>query len=99
VLISGTLIPAQKYLPAESGKQQERQHPESQRERAITQHRRQQTAEYIFRGELDEEQARQNASFQQIDPANINAISSYNDTAAASPSNPERKGQLLDIFL
>lgn len=99
MLISGTLIPAQKYLPAESGRQQERQHPEPQRERAITQHRRQQTAEYIFRGELDEEQARQNATYQQIDPANVSAISSYNDTASASPATPDRKGQLLDIFL
>ena len=98
MLISGTFIPAQKYLPAESGRQ-DRQHPESQRERAIAQQRRQQTTEYIFQGELEDEQARQQTTQQHIDPANITAISRYNDTASASPSSLERKGQLLDIFL
>ena len=98
MLISGNFIPAQKYLPAERGRE-DRNPDQSQQGRSIAQQRRQQAAEYIFQGELEDEQARQSASSQRIDPANISAISSYNDTASASPGSPERKGQLLDIFL
>ena len=98
MLISGTYIPAQKYLPADTSRQ-ERNQPDAQRERSIAQQRRQETVEYIFQGELEDEPTNAASSNQVIDPANANAIASYNDTAAASPFNVERRGQLLDIFL
>lgn len=98
MLISGSLIPAQKFLPADQNRQ-ERVQPDAQRERSVAQQRRQQTVEYLFRGEFDEDRSAASPGRQSIDPANAGAIASYNDTAGVSPYTVERKGRLLDIFL
>lgn len=64
---------------------------------------RQQTAEYVFRGELldDVVSEHQNRpiNHQQIDPANRTAISSYLDTDSVSLHQPVRQGRLVDIFI
>ncbi|MBC8211132.1 MAG: hypothetical protein H8E21_08675 [Gammaproteobacteria bacterium] len=60
---------------------------------------RQQTVEYVFKGELleqisaDQQQRKRNP--QSIDPANQGAISSYTRTAEATA----QQGRLLDIFI
>lgn len=64
---------------------------------------RQQTTEYVFRGELldDVVSQQQNRPFnrQQIDPANRTAISNYLDTDSLSLQQPDRQGHLVDIFI
>ena len=64
---------------------------------------RQQTVEYVFRGEFSEDLVndqpnRPNVN-QQIDPANREAISSYLETNATTAIAPERQGRFLDIFI
>jgi hypothetical protein len=60
---------------------------------------RQQTVEYVFKGELLEEittdQQNRKRNPQSIDPANQGAISRYADTAETTL----RQGRLLDIFI
>lgn len=65
---------------------------------------RQQTVEYVFRGDLFEDvvndQRNQNNINQQIDPANREAISSYVETGNTGTSfDNERQGRFLDIFI
>lgn len=64
---------------------------------------RQQTVEYVFRGEffedvVNDQQSQSNVN-QQIDPANREAISSYVETNATSAIVPERQGRFVDIFI
>ena len=60
-----------------------------------------QTAEFIHRGEIEDNTGRrdQHHTSPHVDPANRLAIHRYQDTAAASIHSPDRKGQMLDIFL
>jgi len=64
---------------------------------------RQQTVEYVFRGEFDDEllfdEQNRYANAQLIDPANREAISAYVDTDTVSLQRPERQGRLLDVFI
>lgn len=95
--ISGNLLPP----PSSSLNQSlsENRHSESKRHLDTDQKSRQQTVEYVFEGEVLEQVAaegqRQKAYAQSIDPANRNAISSYEKT----DSNMDHQGRLVDIFI
>lgn len=101
MVITGRLLPPSTGLVPDQN-QRERQAPEQQRDR-LADYRRQQTAEYVFRGVLEDEpdsaQNYRTLHYQQIDPANQKAIHRYTDTAATSIDSPQRQGRLLDIFL
>lgn len=79
------------------------QQPALQRFRESARQNRNQTVEYIFRGDYEEQffnDARvQNNFNQQVHPANQRAIFNYIDAQTASVQRPERQGQLLDIFI
>ena len=95
--ISGTLLPA----PSSSLNQSpsDNRQPLSERKLESEHKNRQQTVEYIFKGEILEEAAfddrNQNPYTQSIDPANQGAISSYVNSDSVNP----RQGQLVDIFI
>jgi len=105
MLISGNTLPV---LPLPSGNAADQQ-PLDQSQSSLQRHNeshqqnRQQTAEYIFRGDYDgyvNNDERANKRYQQqIDPANLSAIFSYTDTQTVSVQRPERQGYLLDIFI
>ncbi len=95
--ISGNLLPA----PSSSNNQELSDNRQFTSERKLDSgHRnRQQTVEYIFKGEILEEVAYQqqnrNPYSQSIDPANQAAISSYSESGSVVP----RQGRLVDIFI
>ncbi len=104
-MISGKYLPALS-LPSGNSADQPRldqsrsalpRHNDSQ------QQERQQTIEYIFRGDVEDALFSQNQKrqqgHQQIDPARRSAIFSYTDTQTLSIHNAERQGRLLDIFI
>ncbi|MCP4077761.1 MAG: hypothetical protein GY744_16435 [Gammaproteobacteria bacterium] len=95
--ISGNLLP----LPSSSVNQglSDNRQPLSERQLESEHKNRQQTVEYVFKGEILEDvsadERNQNPYMQSIDPANLGAISSYvNSYSAVS-----RQGQLVDIFI
>jgi hypothetical protein len=106
MLISGNTLPALPTPVGESSDQQLNARSRAQLERYqdTEQQSRQQTVEFVLRGELvDEialdEQNRTKAYQQMIDPANQYAISTYMDINTASLQRPERQGRMLDMFI
>lgn len=105
MLISGNTLPALPSPSSESSGQSfnARNNAQLERYRDTEQQSRQQTVEFVFRGELVDEIAfdEQNRaqSNQQIDPANRYAISTYRDIDTASLQRPERQGRMLDLFI
>ena len=105
MLISGNKIPV---IAANNGyaafqHQAQSQRTSLERYPDADAHNRQQTVEYIFRGEFDEDfhaNRQKQAGYQQsIDPANQGAIYSYHDNQTVSAQRPERQGSLVDIFI
>ena len=105
MLISGKSLPA---LPTPVGEFSDR--PLDARSRAqleryqdTEKQSRQQTVEFVLRGELVDEIAfdEQNRAkaYQQIDPANQYAINTYMDINTASLQRPDRQGRMLDMFI
>jgi len=107
MVVSGKYLPAVSSYPASGGQQDRLHQQQSSLERFgdsdFRQQQRQQTVEYVFRGEFDEELYPQDRirteSAQLIDPANLDAISSYNDHRTVSPDRPQRQGRWVDIFI
>ncbi|MCK4708777.1 MAG: hypothetical protein KAU21_09180 [Gammaproteobacteria bacterium] len=95
--ISGKFLPAPSN-PVNKDLSDNRQ-PLSERNLDTGQKHRQQTVEYVFKGEILEEVASEDHNRtpypQSIDPANQSAISSYSN----SSSQPPRQGHLVDIFV
>ncbi len=97
MLISGNLLPPPpgSYNQSLSDNQQRLSDRNSDAEK----NNRQQTVEYIFKGDYLEEAVYQyensNPYFQSIDPANQVAISSYTENS----SNLPRQGRLVDFFI
>ena len=105
MLISGNTLLALPPPSSDSAGQSFNARSSAQLERYkdTEQQSRQQTVEFVYRGELvDEivfdEQNRSRYS-QQIDPANQYAISTYQDINTASLQRPERQGRMLDLFI
>jgi exonuclease V gamma subunit len=105
MLISGNCLPA---LPTPVGEFSDRaldarSRAQVERYQDTEQQTRQQTVEFVLRGELVDEIAfdEQNRAkaYQQIDPANQYAISTYIDINTASLQRPERQGRMLDMFI
>lgn len=94
--ITGNLLPPPAALNQNSP---DNRQPLSERKIDSEQKNRQQTVEYVFKGEILEDVAadRNNRSpyTQSIDPANQGAISSYAEVDSEAP----RQGQLVDIFI
>jgi len=95
--ISGNLLPA---LPNPLNKElSDNRQLLSERNLESEQKNRQQTVEYVFKGEILEETSsedrNQNPYSQTVDPANQAAISSYSDAGSSST----RQGQLIDFFI
>jgi hypothetical protein len=105
MLISGNTLPALPTPVGESSDQQLNARSRAQLERYqdTEQQSRQQTVEFVLRGELVDEIAfdEQNRAkqYQQIDPANQYAINTYTDINTASLQRPERQGRMLDMFI
>ena len=103
MLISGPSLPA---LPAYSGQslpQQDtlRRQPSAE-DRYNRPSARQQTVEYIFKGQWDEYSSRAEQVYRDslnIDPARRNAIFSYLDNLGLSAQQPQRLGRSIDIFI
>ena len=95
--ISGNLLPP----PSSSINQSlsDNRQPLSERQLESEHKNRQQTVEYVFKGEILEDVSaddrNQNPYTQSIDPANQGAISSYENSYSAIP----HQGQLVDIFI
>lgn len=105
MLVSGNTYLALPPPSSESSGQSfnARNNAQLERYRDTEQQSRQQTVEFVYRGELvDEivfdEQNRARYS-QQIDPANQYAINTYQDINTASLQRPERQGRMLDLFI
>lgn len=103
MLISGPSFPA---LPAYSGQSLPQQdnlgRQSSAEDRYQGQTARQQTVEYIFKGQWDEASSRVDQDYRQnlnIDPARRNAIYSYLDNLGLSAQQAQRQGRLVDIFI
>jgi CRP-like cAMP-binding protein len=105
MIISGNTLPA---LPNPTGEFSDqslhgRNRAQIARYKDTEQQSRQQTVEFVLRGELvdeitfDEQNRSQTA--QQIDPANRYAISTYIDINTASLQRPQRQGRMLDLFI
>ena len=100
MLISSSLVPVATHSPGDNGRQG-RLLPEKPAGGLAPNPGNRQTAEFIHRGEVEGNAGRseQRYSSSHVDPANRKAIHRYQDTAAASINSPDRKGQMLDIFL
>ncbi len=104
--ISGNTLPVlsgQSNLTTRQDGTRQRPVEEVQRSADNKQQNRQQTVEYVFKGEVLEDvtsEHRQKPGYQQnIDPTNRSAISSYTATDELSPYYQTRQGRLLDIFI
>ena len=105
MLISGNSLPA---LPAPVGEFSDRSldarsRAQLERYQDTEQQSRQQTVEFVLRGELVDEipfdEQQRAKAYQQIDPANQYAINTYMDINTASLQRPERQGRMLDMFI
>ena len=106
MLISGNFLPvpsSQSGNPIAQDTQSDRGRSTLDLSRDTERQTRQQTVEYVFRGEffdeVENDQRNQSNVNQQIDPANREAISSYVETNATSAIVPERQGRFVDIFI
>ncbi len=95
--ISGNLLPPPSNSLNQS--QSDNRQPLSERKLESEHKNRQQTVEYVFKGEILEdiafEDRQQNPYTQSIDPANQSAISSYENSDSATL----RQGHLVDIYI
>ena len=106
MLISGNFLPvpsSQSGNPIAQDTQSDRGRSTLDLSRDTERQTRQQTVEYVFRGEFfdeveNDQRNRPNVN-QQIDPANREAISSYAENSLTPTTNTERQGQYLDLFI
>jgi hypothetical protein len=99
MLISGNNLPV---LSRGLAEQKQAETPESIPRKDKQSGSRQPPAEYIFRGQIDDESYRPRSPYSQpvnVDPANSSAINRYVDTEINSPYKPQKQGRLLDIFI
>ena len=107
--VSGSTLPVLSgYLDYSTGQQNLDRRPPGftpERNPDADQQNRQQTVEYVFRGEFEDtagyENTFRNAYAQSIDPANAGAISAYNDVnaSAAETRQLERQGSLVNLYV
>lgn len=104
--VSGLTLPVLANSTSENKTGQnvfDRSRAQLQRYQDTEQQPRQQTVEYVLRGELVDEIAfdeqNRSQSTQQVNPANRYAISTYNDINTVSLQRPERQGRMLDLFI
>ena len=106
MLISGNFLPVpsnQFGNPVVQDTQSDRGRSTLDLSRDTERQTRQQTVEYVFRGEFFDDvvndQRNQSNINQQIDPANREAISSYVENSSTPQVISERQGQYLDLFI
>jgi hypothetical protein len=107
IAVSTMLIPAQtppllSRIPGDSDAR-ERQYKLPTGERSVSRRPDSETAEYIHRGRIDDDDANadraQRIYGQGVDPANRSALLSYAITESSALGQPARVGRYLDLFL
>ncbi len=104
MLVSGNNLPVLSGFIDNAPGQPAFERRQGQAERGLDtdQRNRQQTVEYIFRGDLENEVDFRNQDrptyAQSIDPVNQRAISAYNDVDSDSATR-SRQGNLLNLFI
>ena len=104
MLVSGNNLPVLSGFIDNAPGQPSFDRRQSQPDRGLDtdQRNRQQTVEYIFRGDLENEIDFRNEDrstyAQSIDPANQRAISAYNDVDSDTAANT-RQGGLVNLFI
>ena len=106
MVISGKYLPAVSSFsnPADPNRlHQQRSSLENFKDPDFKQHQRQQTVEYVFQGDFDEDfyaWDQVGSPYAQIvDPAKRNAIDSYlHNQTVGQPQTP-RQGRIVDIFI
>jgi hypothetical protein len=104
MVISGKYLPAVSSYSANADQGRLQQQSSAlERSKDFEQQKSQQTVEYIFRGDFEEDLYSQervsNRYNQQIDPANKTAIFSYADIQTVTLQGPQKQGRLLDLFI